>query len=684
MKRVFISALFSVAAVTGMADVPAHLNCCPDGGCCIPVPKARPDKVAKVMSGELKKARASWWGFDRSDATECLQAAISSGVPELVVDFLGVPWIVRPLKGVSNQTIIFEHGVELVAKKGGYIGLTDTMLAYLNAKNVKLLGEGATLRMHREDYAKAPYVKGEWRHLLSICGGRNVLVEGLRLADSGGDGIYVGMKGTSQIPKNITLRNLVLDRNWRNALSVIAVDGMLIENCSFLNTAGTLPEAGIDFEPNRPSEYVVKCVVRNCISDNNRGKAFGINATASGAETVPYDIRFENCRASRSKWGWSYTDGRNPRDRHRAWNGGTVEFENCTFENNELQGVGVYRKQYSSAKLVLKNCRLVDNCVKQPERADMYFTVSGHHDHPADGYVLDNVTVKQPVAREWLETSDKGEKLPGNITRISGRVEVAGAAGGTSAVSLDDAWSAARFRTAPARIGAIPPPRTPVDYSKLTPVDPLAGEFRPLKPVYLRGNNQCAFFAADAGEVSFDVIQRTIGKRPLRKDWMTVFDVATGRSVGRMPFPVTAGAARVSVNVPARGFYGIRFSTGGNGIAFAGASVPLAIDTTGSAAYLYRAEGDFGFFAAEDDEFGLLMNGVGIEYVQAEIVSPSGAGVWGGVVDENGVYKVLGRGCEVGVWTLRLSEPDAPFEDCSVELCGPRGFLFLDKDRYWK
>ena len=41
---------------------------------------AAPDKVALVAKGELKEARASWWGFDKDDSTRFLQAAITSGV----------------------------------------------------------------------------------------------------------------------------------------------------------------------------------------------------------------------------------------------------------------------------------------------------------------------------------------------------------------------------------------------------------------------------------------------------------------------------------------------------------------------------------------------------------------------------------------------------------------------------
>jgi len=40
-------------------------------------------KIAQVKNGTLKEARAIWWGFDKEDATKCLQEAINSGVKKL-------------------------------------------------------------------------------------------------------------------------------------------------------------------------------------------------------------------------------------------------------------------------------------------------------------------------------------------------------------------------------------------------------------------------------------------------------------------------------------------------------------------------------------------------------------------------------------------------------------------------
>ena len=51
-----------------------------------------------MEAGELTEAQASWWGFDPDDATASLQAAINSGVPRLIVEDMGAPWVVGPIR----------------------------------------------------------------------------------------------------------------------------------------------------------------------------------------------------------------------------------------------------------------------------------------------------------------------------------------------------------------------------------------------------------------------------------------------------------------------------------------------------------------------------------------------------------------------------------------------------------
>ncbi|MDD6029622.1 MAG: right-handed parallel beta-helix repeat-containing protein [Kiritimatiellae bacterium] len=289
----------------------------------------RPDLVEKVKAGELKEARASWWGFDKEDATRFLQAAIDSGVPRLIVDRMEGPWVVLPLKGVSNQEIFFEPGSEVRAKRGAYRGKGECLFRFPKCSNVRLIGYGATVGMWHEDYMQPPYEKSEWRHALSFLSCSNVVVKGLTIARSGGDGIYLGVC-TREFPRNrdVVIRDVLCHDNHRQGISVISAENLLIENTVLRETHGTAPAAGIDFEPNHPDEVLKNCVMRNCLTVNNEGAGYTTWAGQLNRKSEPIDIRFENCTAFGDRTAFHFaTDSRSGRDV-----GGRVVLRNCRFE----------------------------------------------------------------------------------------------------------------------------------------------------------------------------------------------------------------------------------------------------------------------------------------------------------------------------------------------------------------
>ena len=143
-------------------------------------------------------------------------------------------------------------------------------------KHLTLRGAGATLLMHKDDYHRPPYELAEWRHALSIRGCEDVTIEGITLRESGGDGIYLGVGSENATNRDITIRNVICDGNNRQGISVITAENLLIEGCVLRQTRGTAPQAGIDFEPNRPEERLVNCVLRNCRSEYNAGHAYHI------------------------------------------------------------------------------------------------------------------------------------------------------------------------------------------------------------------------------------------------------------------------------------------------------------------------------------------------------------------------------------------------------------------------
>lgn len=330
-------------------------------------PVHNPVAVNEVKTGKRTLANAAWWGFDRDDSTEMLQAALNSGARTLVIPYMGAPWVVRPLQLRSQQEIVFEPGVVVLAKQGEFRGGGDSLFSAVGQSNLVLRGYGATLRMRKRDYQNPPYTKAEWRMGLALRGCRHVLVEGLRIESSGGDGFYVDGGGELGWSEDITLRNCVAYDNHRQGLSVISAVNLLVENCTFANTWGTAPEAGIDLEPDTENQRLVNCVIRNCVFENNNGNEVLVYLKPLTTNSQPVSITFEHCLmrmtdARRTppkpgpKEGLNGVAGiaiGNVRDNGPM---GLIEFDDCVTENTGKECVRIYDKSPDRARVRFVNC----------------------------------------------------------------------------------------------------------------------------------------------------------------------------------------------------------------------------------------------------------------------------------------------------------------------------------------
>ena len=234
--------------------------------------------------------------FNEFDATSALQAAIDSGKRRIVVPNMGKPWLVEPICLTSNQEIVLEPGVIIRAKKGSFQGTGDYLLRAIEEENVTLIGYGAVLEMRKEDYTEDPYTFSEWRNAITLKSCRNVNIHGLTIRNSGGDGIYIGrtQEGRSSC-ENVSIRDVLLENNYRQGISVISARNIVIEDSVIRGTEGTPPQAGIDFEPNKPDEELTDCILRGCIIEDNRGPGFLAVLGHLGEESSPVSITVESC-----------------------------------------------------------------------------------------------------------------------------------------------------------------------------------------------------------------------------------------------------------------------------------------------------------------------------------------------------------------------------------------------------
>ncbi len=250
------------------------------------------------------RERAAGEENDTAAIQEALKAAgadTSSGVrPTVIIPNRGDTWITETLRVPSGVTIVFEPGAELLAARGAFRDPGDVLIELHDVRDVDIRGYGATIRMWREDYQGAGYRRGQWRHIFSLRGVENVTIAGLTLLESGGDGVYVGRSGNRDHSRDVTLMDLAIRRQHRQGISVISAENLLIERCELSATDGHLPMAGIDFEPNRPDERFVRCVVRDSVITDNTGAGVMLQLRRFDETTRPVDIRIENTLVTRN------------------------------------------------------------------------------------------------------------------------------------------------------------------------------------------------------------------------------------------------------------------------------------------------------------------------------------------------------------------------------------------------
>lgn len=254
--------------------------------------------VQDVLIGQKDVANAAWWGYDAASATAALQGAIRSGAKKIFVPNMGTPWIIDPIYLESNQKIEFEDGVVLLAQKGSFQGKGDCLIKAVNKENITLRGAHVVFKMRRADYKKKQYKKSEWRHCLSLCGCRNININGLRLEESGGDGLYIGRgigEKSRRYCENIKIQDVTCDRNYRQGISVISARNLLIEKCVLNNTEGTNPQAGIDIEPNNHDEFLQDCILRDTLIENNKKYGLLFALGNLNKNSVPISLTIERC-----------------------------------------------------------------------------------------------------------------------------------------------------------------------------------------------------------------------------------------------------------------------------------------------------------------------------------------------------------------------------------------------------
>ncbi|HEX7103951.1 MAG TPA: hypothetical protein VF201_15005, partial [Nitrolancea sp.] len=196
----------------------------------------------------------------------------------------------------SNTTIYLEPGTIIrdggVLPEEGFIRLEDV-------ENVHIIGYGAKLLMDRNDYTT-----GEQRHGLQIRGScTNICVEGLESSNMGGDGFFVGTNNGAKVPTNVRILNCKADNNRRQGMSITCARDLLVFGGSFTRTSGTLPQSGIDIEPDSPTYPLERIRLVNVHTGGNADAGILIYLDPIDSTSNPVSIDIVNHHDVGSDWG---------------------------------------------------------------------------------------------------------------------------------------------------------------------------------------------------------------------------------------------------------------------------------------------------------------------------------------------------------------------------------------------
>jgi hypothetical protein len=349
---------------------------------------------------EATSVLASSFGFSPSDATIALREAILSPNDTIIVDLQNAHWKIKPttLFNPSNKTIIFEEGVVLEAIQGAFGNINACLFQLKGAKNIEIWGYGATFKMHKAEYAALN--DSEYRHSLSLWNCDNIAVRGLHLDESGGDGIYIGGDNLDYCTA-IFLEDVVCSNHYRQGMSITNVENMTVRHCKFQNTAGTLPEAGVDVEPYQTTQRVVHLKFEQCAFEGNGWSGLALALFEMDNTSLPVSITVQDCYFRNNCLPTnSYAlceiflsaDDDAPVQ-------GNVLFERCLIDGSQY--AALYTRKTADAYFVtFKDCAFQNISQKQTAYNEPIFLEVPSYAAPSGylgGLVFDNVLISYPT-----------------------------------------------------------------------------------------------------------------------------------------------------------------------------------------------------------------------------------------------------------------------------------------------
>ena len=243
-----------------------------------------------MLLGTATAATVSPTCPDPANCTSGIQSLLSNAsVSTVLFRLQDSPYITLPLLlSRPNVQLVCEPGVTLLALRWAFNSTGASLLTIQSpASNISL--DGCTLRMWRSDYVNPKWYRtGEWRMALNLEAVQGITITNAVLEESGGDGLYVG----GVCCRDVFISNVVSRNNYRQGISVICADGLVVQDSVFTGTRGTAPECGVDIEPDLPTQQVTNVLFQRNVFSNNSGCGIAVSVYALTNVTQPFSFSF--------------------------------------------------------------------------------------------------------------------------------------------------------------------------------------------------------------------------------------------------------------------------------------------------------------------------------------------------------------------------------------------------------
>lgn len=165
---------------------------------------------------------------------------------------------------IQSNSVLYFIGSEFYTKTNSLT--TSNTILFKDINNVKCVGKIKVFG----DRNTHTGTSGEWGMGVSIFGDCSYIeIDSIEVYDCWGDGVYISAPDSSPSPRNININSIYSKNNRRQGISIVACDGLYVNNLYAGYTNGTAPEAGIDFEPN--TTHVKNVTISNIHTEYNNG-----------------------------------------------------------------------------------------------------------------------------------------------------------------------------------------------------------------------------------------------------------------------------------------------------------------------------------------------------------------------------------------------------------------------------